>query len=96
MRGGWVYILTNKPDGILYIGVTSDLLRRIGEHRAGIVAGFTKRYGLRRLVYTERHDSIDAAIAREKTLKTWNRAWKVRLIHRDNPSWNDLFDTLMQ
>ena len=89
--GGWVYIMTNRPDGVLYIGVTSDLVRRVYEHRAGVIAGFTKRYGLKRLVYFERHEEILAAIAREKAMKAWKRAWKVALITAENGSWADLF-----
>ncbi len=91
MAGGWVYIITNRPDGVLYVGVTSDLARRIWEHREGIVDGFTKRYGLKRLVYAEAHDEIAQAIQREKNLKHWSRAWKVKLITDANPGWEDLF-----
>jgi putative endonuclease len=95
MQGGWVYIMTNKPNGILYVGVTSDLPRRAYEHREGLVPGFTKRYGLRRLVHCERFDTITAAIQREKTVKHWPRSWKVRLIHAENPEWDDLYDNLI-
>lgn len=95
MTGGWVYIVTNRPDGTLYIGVTSDIARRAHEHRTGAVEGFTKRYGLKRLVYTERHDDMREAIKREKLLKKWPRAWKVRLIHEANRDWNDLYETLI-
>lgn len=94
MRGGWLYIMTNRPNGTLYIGVTSDLARRIWEHREGAIDGFTKRYGLKRLVYTERFDDIRLAIQREKTMKHWPRAWKVRLILAENPGWDDLYDRL--
>ena len=94
MQGGWVYIVTNRPNGTLYVGVTSDLARRAWEHREGVAEGFTKRYGLKRLVYAERHDDIRAAIQREKNLKHWSRTWKVRLILADNPDWNDLYDLL--
>ncbi len=94
MSGGWVYIVTNKPNGVLYVGVTSDLARRAQEHREGLVEGFTKRYGLKRLVYAERHEDIRGAIRREKTVKHWARAWKVRLIVAGNPDWDDLWDTL--
>jgi putative endonuclease len=90
-KGGWVYMMTNKPGGILYIGVTSDLIRRASEHRAGEIEGFTQRYNLKRLVYFERHDDIRDAIAREKTLKKWNRAWKDELIATQNPNWDDLY-----
>ena len=90
----WVYIMTNKKNGTLYIGVTSNLARRIYEHRHGLVEGFTQQYRLHRLVYVESHATMPLAIAREKRLKTWNRAWKVRLINKDNPEWEDLFDRL--
>jgi putative endonuclease len=94
MRGGWVYIVTNKPRGTLYVGVTNDIQRRAWEHREGVVEGFTKRYGLKRLVYLERHDEIEQAIQREKLIKHWPRAWNFNLIHSANPEWNDLYDTL--
>ncbi|HXP96167.1 MAG TPA: GIY-YIG nuclease family protein [Telmatospirillum sp.] len=94
MRGGWVYIMTNRPNGTLYVGVTSDLARRVCEHRDGVVDGFTKRYGLKRLVFVECHEDIQTALQREKTLKHWPRAWKVNLILSSNPDWNDLFDLL--
>ncbi len=94
MQGGWVYIMTNRPNGTLYVGVTSGLMRRVWEHRDGVAEGFTKRYGLKRLVYFERHDDISRAIQREKTIKHWPRAWKVRIILDANPSWDDLYDTL--
>ena len=95
MPGGWVYIVTNKPHGTLYVGVTSDLARRIWEHRDGVVEGFTSRYRLKRLVYAEFHDDIRLAIQREHNIKHWPRAWKVRLIHGANPEWDDLYDTLI-
>jgi putative endonuclease len=95
-KGGWVYIMTNRRNGTLYLGVTSDLSRRAWEHREGFVAGFTKTYDLKRLVYYERHDDIRLAIQREKTMKHWPRAWKVRLIHGLNPNWDDLYETLNQ
>jgi putative endonuclease len=94
-KGGWVYILTNRPNGILYIGVTSDLVRRTAEHRAGEVNGFTKRYGLKELVYFEHHEDILTAIAREKAIKAWTRAWKVRLLIAGNPEWNDLYPNIL-
>ena len=93
MRGGWVYIMT-KPNGTLYTGVTSDVARRAYEHREGLAAGFTKQYGLRRLVYMERDERIADAIQREKNMKHWPRAWKVRLVLEANPDWNDLYETL--
>ncbi|HKF64362.1 MAG TPA: GIY-YIG nuclease family protein [Dongiaceae bacterium] len=94
MQGGWVYIMTNRPDGTLYIGVTSDLPRRAWQHREGLIEGSTKRYGLTRLVFFERHGDIGTAIQREKNLKSWRRAWKVRLIVATNPGWDDLYDRL--
>jgi putative endonuclease len=95
--GGWVYMMTNRRGGTLYVGVASDLPRRAYQHRKGLIDGFTKRYALnalKMLVYYEQHDDIRTAIQREKTIKHWPRAWKVRLIHRMNPDWKDLYDTL--
>ena len=93
-RGGWVYIMANRRNGTLYLGVTSDITRRAWEHREGLFEGFTKRYGLSRLVYAERHDDIATAIQRERTLKHWPRAWKINLIVGQNPDWDDLCDRL--
>jgi putative endonuclease len=87
-----VYILANSRDGTLYIGVTSDLFGRIVLHKQDLIEGFTKRYGVHRLVYYEMHETMPVAIRREKRLKKWNRAWKIRLIESMNPEWNDLFD----
>jgi putative endonuclease len=95
MKGGWVYFMTNQPDGVLYVGVTSHLAKRVHEHREGLVEGFTKQYGLKRLVYYERFDDIRDAIQREKTIKHWPRAWKVRLLQGTNPDWDDLYDSLI-
>jgi putative endonuclease len=94
MRGGWVYIMTSRPNGTLYVGATSDLARRVWEHREGVADGFTRRYGLRRLVYVEHHDDIRTAIQRERNLKHWPRAWKARLILDANPAWDDLYERL--
>ena len=94
MRSGWVYMMTNRPNGTLYTGVTSDIGRRAYEHRENLAPGFTKRYGLKRLVYMEFHDTIGAAIQRESNIKHCPRAWKVRLILDANPAWNDLYDAL--
>jgi len=94
MRGGWVYIMTNRPNGTLYTGVTADLARRAYEHREGLCTGFTKRYALRRLAWYEFHEDITAAIQRESNMKHWPRAWKARLILEANPGWNDLYETL--
>jgi putative endonuclease len=87
----YVYILASKPRGTLYVGVTSDLIRRIHEHRQGIVEGFTKKYGVQTLVYYEPFDDIENAIAREKQIKKWNRGWKVELIEKKNLHWEDLY-----
>ncbi len=95
MHGGWVYIMTDKPNGTLYVGMTASIVHRAYQHREGLVDGFTKRYGLKRLVFAEPHESIVSAIQREKNIKHWSRAWKVKLIHRVNPEWNDLYDTLI-
>ena len=94
MKGGYVYIMTNAPSGTLYVGVTSDLAARVVQHRSGSGADFCRRYGLVRLVYVERHERIDDAIAREKALKAWKRAWKLDLIAKANPNWDDLFATI--
>jgi len=94
MQGGWVYIVTNRAEGTLYIGVTGDPARRIWEHREGTVQGFTRKYRPRRLVWAERHEDIRPAIQREKNLKHWPRAWKVDLIVAQNPEWHDLYDRL--
>ena len=96
MAGGFIYLLTNRPNGILYVGVTNDLVRRIFEHHSGFVEGFTKRYSLKRFVYFERFENIQNAIQREHNIKHWSRAWKVRLIVADNPNWDDLYETITQ
>ncbi len=92
MKQPCVYIVTNKPNGILYTGVTSGLPVRMSQHVQGLFPGFTKKYGLKRLVYYEMHENMLAAITREKRIKEWQRAWKVRLIEAMNPEWTDLFD----
>jgi len=89
-----VYIMASKRNGTLYIGVTSDIVRRVWEHREGLGSGFVRSYGVTRLVWFEMHDEMGAAIQREKQLKAWNRAWKLRLIEAENPRWADLWDTL--
>ena len=93
-KGGWLYIVTNKPRGTLYIGVTSDIARRAFEHREGAIEGFSKRHGLKRLVFVERHEEILTAIQREKTMKHWPRAWKIKAIVTQNPDWEDLYAKL--
>jgi putative endonuclease len=94
MRGGWVYIVTNRPNGALYVGVTNNISRRAWEHKERVAPGFTKRYGLTRLVYAERREDIISAIQREKNIKHWPRAWKVDLIVAQNPRWEELYDRL--
>ena len=90
----YVYLITNKRNGTLYIGVTNDLVRRGYEHRTQATEGFTKRYGLAKLVWFETHDEVEAAILREKELKTWKRAWKIDLIEANNLEWSDLYPAL--
>ena len=92
----FVYVLTSGPRGTLYIGVTSDLPKRIGEHRTKAVDGFTKRYDIAHLVWFEPHATAESAIVREKQLKHWNRAWKIRLIEETNPRWHDLYEGLLR
>ena len=92
MKAPCVYILANKPNGTLYIGVTSNLVQRVWQHKNDLVEGFTKRYGVHRLVWYEAHENMESAIAREKMLKRWKRAWKIRLIQEANPRWSDLYD----
>ena len=95
-QGGFVYLMTNRPNGVLYVGVTSDLIRRVWEHREGVmVGGFTERYGLKVLVWFEQHESVVGAIGREKALKAWPRAWKVRLILERNVGWADLYPSII-
>ena len=92
MRRYYVYILANRRYGVLYVGVTNDLLRRMIQHRAKIVPGFTKEYGVIRLVYFEEYSSITEARARERSLKRWRRAWKLALVDQMNPEWRDLIE----
>jgi putative endonuclease len=90
-----VYILTNKPDGTLYIGVTSNLPARIFQHKNELVDGFSKKYNLHLLVFYEVHENMYSAITREKCLKKWNREWKIQLIESVNPSWRDLYTEII-
>ena len=90
----YVYILASTRNGTLYVGSTTDLIRRVYEHRIGAVDGFTKTYGVTLLVHFEIFGDLVAAGQRERRLKKWNRAWKLRLIERDNPEWNDLYETI--
>ncbi|HZG08352.1 MAG TPA: GIY-YIG nuclease family protein [Allosphingosinicella sp.] len=93
--GGHVYILASRKYGTLYVGVTSDLHKRIFQHRSGTFAGFTQRHRVYRLMYVESYDDIEAAIMREKRMKEWQRSWKIQLIERDNPDWDDLAVSLL-
>jgi putative endonuclease len=87
--------MANKRNGTLYTGVTSDLIKRIWEHKNNFVEGFTKRYGIHLLVYFEQHEDMDSAITREKQIKKWNRSWKIRIIEKHNPQWRDLYEDLI-
>ncbi len=95
MRQYYVYILTSKRNGTLYIGVTNDLVKRVWQHKNKVADGFTKKYGVDRLVYYEVTEDIESAITREKQLKKWNRAWKIRLIEEKNPEWKDLYGEII-
>ena len=90
-----VYMLASQMNGTLYIGVTSNLMKRVWEHKNGVVPGFTKHYGVDRLVYYEAHDCSESAITREKQLKKWRRAWKIELIEEKNPEWRDLYQDIV-
>jgi putative endonuclease len=89
-----VYILASDRNGTLYVGVTSNLVQRVWQHKTAQIEGFTKEHGVARLVWYEAHDNAESAITREKRIKKWNRDWKIELIEKMNPYWNDLFDTI--
>lgn len=91
MNTYYIYIVASKKNGTLYIGVTNDVMRRAYEHREKAIEGFTKEYNVTRLVYLEEYDNIEEAIRREKRMKEWNRSWKIRLIEKMNPEWDDLY-----
>ena len=95
MKQPCVYILASGWDGTLYVGVTSDLIKRVWEHKNDMIEGFTKTYRVHSLVWFEQHESMESAILREKAIKEWKRAWKVELIEESNPKWQDLYDTLL-
>jgi putative endonuclease len=95
MKQYYVYILASKKNGTLYIGVTSDLAKRIYEHKQKLIDGFTKEYNVCALVYYEHHNEIEEAILREKQMKKWNRKWKIRLIEEKNPEWKDLYNEIV-
>ena len=94
-KSSYVYILASRPYGTLYIGVTSDLVKRIWQHRSDLAAGFTKQYSVKLLVWYETHTDIREAIIREKQLKRWNRDWKINLIQSTNPAWRDLYPRIV-
>jgi putative endonuclease len=94
MKAGYVYIMANRKNGTIYIGVTTDLMKRVWEHREGVVPGFTKRYDCKLLVWFEAFDELEQARLRELQMKEWKRAWKIRLIEETNLGWNDLYPTL--
>ena len=96
MKQPCVYILASKRNGTLYVGVTSNLLRRVRQHRNDLVEGFTKRYGVHRLVWHESHETMESAILREKSVKGWKRTWKLALIEKGNPDWRDLYEELVR
>ena len=96
MKAYFVYILASKRNGTLYIGVTSDLLKRVGEHRNKEAKGFTEKYGVDKLVYFEQTENVMSALEKEKQLKKWNRSWKLKLIEKNNPKWEDLYLALTQ
>ena len=93
-KPGHVYILASKRNGTLYVGVTSNLARRVWEHKINAAPGFTQKYGVHTLVHVETFDAIEDAIAREKHIKEWKRAWKIRLIESQNPDWRDLYEDI--
>lgn len=95
MNSYWVYILASKRKGTLYIGVTNNLIRRIYEHKEKLIDGFTKKYNITKLVYVEESQNLNNAIHREKCIKKWNRAWKLRLIEEQNPDWKDLYENIL-
>jgi putative endonuclease len=92
----YVYILCSKRNGTLYTGITSDLIKRVYEHKNDLVAGFTQKYKVHSLVWYERHETAESAIMREKRIKKWNRDWKLNLIEKTNPQWRDLFETISE
>ena len=96
MGGYFVYFMASKRGGTLYVGVTNDLIRRVYEHREGLIDGFTKRYAVKQLVYYERYDEPYLALQREKNIKHWSRAWKIALIEKHNRDWRDLYDEIVK
>jgi putative endonuclease len=94
VKDGFVYIMASRRNGTLYIGVTSDLVRRVWEHKTDLIRGFTKRYGCKHLVWYQAYDDLQEARRRELQMKEWRRAWKIEVIEKVNPNWVDLYDTL--
>ena len=94
LRGGWIYMMADRYRGAIYIGVTADLAARVYAHREGRGSRFCARYGLKRLVFAEQAPTIEDAIAREKAMKKWRRAWKIQVIERANPDWDDLYEMM--
>ena len=96
MKSYFVYIIASKRNGTLYIGVTNDLVKRVYEHKQGLVEGFTKKYKVDRLVFFEETNDVESAIIREKQMKKWNRKWKIELIEKQNPEWKDLYEGMVK
>jgi len=96
MRLACVYILASKRNGTLYVGTTNNIVRRVWEHKSDAVDGFTKQYGVHRLVYAEFHKTMPLAILREKQIKKWRRAWKIEIIEQTNPEWRDLYEEMLR
>ncbi|MBX9772815.1 MAG: GIY-YIG nuclease family protein [Xanthobacteraceae bacterium] len=92
----YVYLVANRRNGTLYIGMTDDLARRVWMHRVGALSGFTKQYGIKMLVWYEQHETRESAFVRERQIKKWNRAWKLRLVEQMNPLWRDLYDDILR
>jgi putative endonuclease len=92
----WVYILASRRNGTLYIGMTDDLIRRVWQHKEGVIPGFAQQYGVKMLVWYEQHETRVSALQRERQMKKWNRTWKFELIERMNPGWKDLFDEIVR
>ncbi len=96
MQPGYVYLMASQPNGTIYLGVTSNIAQRAYQHRRGLIEGFSKKHGCTLLVWYEQHDDIQDARVREYQMKSWKRAWKLRLVEERNPQWRDLFDELMR
>jgi putative endonuclease len=95
VKGGFVYMLASRKNGTLYIGITNDLIKRTWEHKDEVIEGFTEKYSVKLLVWFEQHDTIESAIYKEKQLKKWNRSWKLNLIEKTNPKWQDLYEFII-